>query len=223
MTSSSSNQKQAPSTEQIKKDVKKDAKNIEKKVVEESENLKEQGKEKAAELNAKGKEKASEASAKGQELFNEASAKGQEFLDEASDKSKEFLAEAKKELNYLEEEGKDLLSKFIKWAKSTGKSIGQSLNKAGSEVSRVSSQAISRTSIELQNPVVVTQLAVIAGGLSAGYLGYLERQRINTDNKYVVGIHASIITGLVLLDGYLFNTYYPKYDKKTTRIEKATK
>ena len=208
----SSSNEPAPSNEQIKKDLKKDAKNIEKKVAQESENLKEQGKEKANELSAKGQEKA-----------NELSAKGQEFFDEASAKGKEFLEEAKKELNHLEEEGKDLLSKFVKWVKATSRSVGQSLNKTANEVSKVTSQAVSRTSVELQNPVVVTQLAVVAGGLSAGYLGYLERHRINTDNKYVVGLHASIITGLVLLDGYLFNTYYPKYDKKTTRVEKATK
>ncbi|EER31663.1 conserved hypothetical protein [Candida tropicalis MYA-3404] len=219
----SSSNEPAPSNEQIKKDLKKDAKNIEKKVAQESENLKEQGKEKANELSAKGQEKANELSAKGQEFFDEASAKGKEFLEEANDKSKEFLEEAKKELNHLEEEGKDLLSKFVKWVKATSRSVGQSLNKTANEVSKVTSQAVSRTSVELQNPVVVTQLAVVAGGLSAGYLGYLERHRINTDNKYVVGLHASIITGLVLLDGYLFNTYYPKYDKKTTRVEKATK
>ncbi|RCK55735.1 hypothetical protein Cantr_05040 [Candida viswanathii] len=202
----------APSNEQIKKDLKRDAANIEKKVAQESENLKKQGKEKAAEAQAKGKE-----------YLDEASARGKEFLDEANDKSKEFLEEAKKELNHLEEEGKDLLSKFVAWVKSTSQSIGQSLNKTGDEVAKTTSEAVSRTSVELQNPVVVAQIAVIAGGLGAGYLGYLERHRINTDNKYVVGIHASIITGLVLLDGYLFTTYYPKYDKKVTKIDKVTK
>lgn len=196
----------APSNEQIKKDIKKDADNIAKKGKEESEHLKKQG-----------KEAVDEASEKGKEFIDQANKKGKELLDEANDKSKEFLKEARKELNHLEEEGQNLLSQFVAYVKSTANSIGQSLNKAGAELQLATSAAVSRTSVELQNPVVIAQIAVAAGGAAAGYLAYLERYRINTDNKYVVGIHASIITGLVVLDGYLFSTYYPKYDKKVAK------
>ncbi|EMG46621.1 hypothetical protein SBY92_005447 [Candida maltosa Xu316] len=182
----------APSIDQLKK---KDADSIEKIVAEEAGKLQQQG----------------------EEELEQANAKGREFLEEANEKGKEFLKEAKKELNHLEEEGKDLLSKLVAWVKSTATCVGETLTKVSSDAQVATSNAVSKTAVELQNPVVVAQVAVVAGGIGAGYLAYLEKHRINTDNKYVVGIHASIITGLVLLDGYLFTTYYPKYDKKAAK------
>ena len=133
-------------------------------------------------------------------------------------KSKEFLKEARKELNHLEEEGQNLLSQFVAYVKSTANSIGQSLNKAGAELQLATSAAVSRTSVELQNPVVIAQIAVAAGGAAAGYLAYWKDIELTPTNKYVVGIHASIITGLVVLDGYLFSTYYPNTIKKLNKL-----
>ena len=60
------------------------------------------------------------------------------------------------------------MSQFVAYVKSTANSIGQSLNKAGAELQLATSAAVSRTSVELQNPVVIAQIAVAAGA-AAGY------------------------------------------------------
>lgn len=77
----------------------------------------------------------------------------------------------------------------------------------------VSKDSVNAAGKELQNPVVVGQLAVVAGGATACYFVSQERARINSDNKYVVAIHAGIITGLILADVYVFQQLYPKYKK----------
>lgn len=76
-----------------------------------------------------------------------------------------------------------------------------------------SKENIEALSTELQNPVVLGQLAVIGAGATAGWYVYAERARINASNKFVVALHASIITGLILADFYTFQKLYPKYKK----------
>ncbi|KAK6457540.1 uncharacterized protein RJT20DRAFT_133001 [Scheffersomyces xylosifermentans] len=138
-----------------------------------------------------------------------------DVTDDAIKKVKEASEDLKKELNELEKEGKSLWAKFISSVESAASSLKSSLSDAGATVQSTASSALTTTSKELQNPVVLIQALVGAGGIAAGYLVATERHRIDFDNKVVVGVHAAVITGLVLLDGYLFNTYYPKYDKKT--------
>lgn len=77
-----------------------------------------------------------------------------------------------------------------------------------------SKKAACVASTELKNPVVVSQVLLGLSGSVASYILYAERGRINTNNKAVIAIHAGIITGLVLLDGFLVKTYYPKYKKQ---------
>lgn len=93
------------------------------------------------------------------------------------------------------------------------KALNGSANNIGVKVQSYSGCVAERTVVELKNPVVVTQLGVAVAGIVGGYFAYLERSRINTSNKAVLAIHGSIITGLVIADGLLFQKYYPKYKK----------
>ncbi|KAK6465561.1 hypothetical protein DFJ63DRAFT_327176 [Scheffersomyces coipomensis] len=120
----------------------------------------------------------------------------------------------KKQLKEFEKEGEDFIAKLFESFKRFGTQSKDTLYSFVTKATETSSTALSKTAVEFQNPVVIAQTVIGITGIAAGYAAYLERHRINTDNKLVVSIHASIITGLVLLDGYLFTTYYPKYDKK---------
>lgn len=66
---------------------------------------------------------------------------------------------------------------------------------------------------ELQNPAVLGQLALVAGAVSALCYVNSEKTRIRTDNKYVVAIHAAVITALVVGDVYVFRKLYRKSKK----------
>ncbi|CAK9438765.1 uncharacterized protein LODBEIA_P29890 [Lodderomyces beijingensis] len=218
----------APSNEQIKKDLKKDAENIHKKAAADVEDAKEQGKAKAEDLKKQGKQTVDELKARGefdaenlkksgQELYEAASERGQQIYDAAAEKGHEAYEAAKKDFDEFEKEGKTFLSQLWADIQSFSKRVGTVVQKNAQALQETSGQALSRAGVELQNPVVITQLFVTAGGAAAAYLVYLERHRIKSDNNYVVGLHASIITGLVLLDGFLFEKYYPKYDKKSSK------
>ncbi|CAI5757646.1 unnamed protein product [Candida verbasci] len=191
-------QGKAPSNEQIKKDLKRDADNVAKKAEEKSEELAGKSKQESERLQKQGKE----------------------FLNDASEKGNELYEEAKKEFNHLENEGKDLFSKLYGFLNEKAQCASQQFSKFSTQLSKNTKDLSNRLYLELQNPVVLTQLVVIAGGAAAAYQGYLERHRIRSENNVVLGLHASIITGLVLVDGFLFNKYYPKYDPKTTTFYK---
>ena len=231
-----------PSHEQLKKDLKKDAENTKNRAVADVNELKNQGQAKAEELKKEGKAKAAELKKEGEakaeqakkatgqeaedlkqaskELLEAARERGEVIYDAAAEKSQEAYEATRKELDRLEEEGRSLLAKISASIQRGAQQLGQFLQKSGENIQVGVSQAASRTAVELQNPVVVTQLFVVAGGAAAGYLGWLERYRIRSDQNAVVGIHAGVITGLVLLDGFLFNKYYPQYDPKRTTVRK---
>ncbi|KAK6201329.1 uncharacterized protein RJT21DRAFT_1274 [Scheffersomyces amazonensis] len=120
----------------------------------------------------------------------------------------------KKELRKFRKEAESYFAKLLDSLKRVGAQAQTSIQGVASKASKTSSTVFSQTVTELQNPVVIAQTVVGITGIAAGYAAYLERSRINTDNKLVLSLHASIITGLILLDGFLFTTYYPKYDKK---------
>lgn len=117
---------------------------------------------------------------------------------------REHVKDFKKELHDLEEEGKSYLTKFINCARTRISGL----------VDSVSNTSVESVAEEFKNPVVVAQALVGLGGLVAGYFTWLERHRINTDNRVVVATHSAIITGLILVDGYLFKTYYPQFNKR---------
>lgn len=119
----------------------------------------------------------------------------------------------KKELGELEEEGKSLYAKFVSCVLEKLKKLSESLSKYTACAQKTGGEVAQKTVVELQNPVVATQVVVGVTGAVAGYLAYLERGRIQTENKAVVFIHASVVTGLLLVDGFLFNKYYKQFRK----------
>ncbi|KAI5955760.1 hypothetical protein KGF54_001262 [Candida jiufengensis] len=232
------NHHNAPSNEQIKKNLKKDAEDIKLKAQEDAADAAEEGSKKVNELKAEGSKtaknlqkegskKADELKKSGEEYGEELRKSGKEFVEAVNErgeviyeaineKSQEAYDAAKKEFNHLEKEGKNIFSQLSASVQQGAQNFGSYLQETGKSISKTSQDLFSRLSIELQNPVVLSQIFVVAGGLTAGYYGYLERHRIRSDNNVVVGLHASIITGLVLLDGYFVSKYYPQYDKKRT-------
>lgn len=138
----------------------------------------------------------------------------QEFEKKSRDYVKEATEEISKDINDIEDRGKGLIGQISASLKKSKETLCYHLGNAFKKTSETSSCALVKTSEELKNPVVIAQSLVTVAGAASGYLLYLERHRINTDNKVVLGIHASVITGLILVDGYLFSKFYPKYDKK---------
>ncbi|KAG7662407.1 uncharacterized protein J8A68_004055 [[Candida] subhashii] len=128
-------------------------------------------------------------------------------VNEVVDESVDKVSESK-------DEGKSVCKKVVANIKGAFSAVANAFCSAGAKVQSTTCSTVSRVGTELSNPVVAAQVVVVAGGAAAGYLAYVERNRLNTDNKVFVCVNASIITGLVVLDGFLFNKYYPKYDKK---------
>lgn len=127
--------------------------------------------------------------------------------EDAIKKGKAATDNVKKDLKELEKESRPYIEQATKFVKEKYQAAA---NFVGSYVNK---DTVAAAGNELQNPVVLGQIAVILGGATAGWFVYSERARIRSDNKYVVGIHAAVITGLVLADGVLFSQLYPKYKK----------
>ncbi|CUM67834.1 uncharacterized protein PRCAT00005542001 [Priceomyces carsonii] len=146
--------------------------------------------------------------------FNKTKKDVSKKASEATEKKGNRGDEFKKEVDDLEKEGKTYFNKLVAFIKEKSSCASKVFSANFKEGQKKTSAALAKTSEEFQNPVVIAQALVGVTGVFAGYLTYLERHRIDTDNKLVLGIHGSIITGLVLLDGFLFRKYYPKFDKK---------
>lgn len=157
-----------------------------------------------------GKDASKEASKEAEKVKKDAS----KAKDEAVKKGKAYALEAKKEFRELEKESKPYIDSAANFLK-------EKYNQAASFVSQyVNRDTVNAAGQELQNPVVLGQLAVILGGATAGWFVYAERARIRSENKYVVGLHAAIITGLVVADSYIFSALYPKYSKTQPKVKK---
>lgn len=148
-----------------------------------------------------------------QQEFEELKQEAKEDAEHATRLGKAKARELKKELHDLEDEARPYWEKAVAQVKAQAAKLSEYFGKSSDTVQTYSSKALSTTYQELQNPVVVVQTLVGITGAVAGYIAYLERKRINTDNKVVLFAHASIVTGLVLADNYLFSKYYPKYKK----------
>lgn len=138
---------------------------------------------------------------------NKASQKADKFSKEASETGKKTAEEVKKELGELEKKSAPYVESFTNFVKEKYNAV------AGYVSQKVNKDNLKAAGQELKNPVVLGQLAVIVGGATAGLYVYSERARIRSDNKYVVAIHAGIITGLVLADGFIFSKLYEKSKK----------
>ncbi|EGW34688.1 uncharacterized protein SPAPADRAFT_57741 [Spathaspora passalidarum NRRL Y-27907] len=92
--------------------------------------------------------------------------------------------------------------------------VVDSVTKTANCAQTTACSTVSRVGVELQNPVVLAQVAVIASASAAGYFAHLEKYKIKSDNRAINCLNAAALTALVLADGFLFNQYYSKYDKK---------
>lgn len=137
----------------------------------------------------------------------EAAKEAKKVTEEATKKAKKQAEIVKGEIDDFKKDTAPYLEKAINYVKDTYAQVSSAVS------SRVNSQTASQAVTELQNPVVISQLALIAGGATAGWFVYSERAHIRSDNKIVVAIHAGIATALILGDVYLFQNLYPKYKK----------
>lgn len=139
--------------------------------------------------------------------FERAKKQASKAAEDAVRAGKEQAKHLKKELKELEEDAKPYVEKFVGYVKEQYAYLTNYVASIGN------SDVVKTAGEELQNPVVVGQLAVIAAGATAGWFVLSEKARIRLDNKYVVAIHAGVITALVLGDAYVFQQLYPKYKK----------
>jgi uncharacterized phage infection (PIP) family protein YhgE len=148
------------------------------------------------------------------EQFEDLKNKTKTTLKKVSADLKETVDQAEKEFDKLEKESKSVFNDIASFINKKLVELNGQLNGTLTKLSKSTSQAVSSAYAELQNPVVLVQTVIGLTGIAAGYVAYVDRHRIRSDNNMVLGIHASIITGLVLVDGYLFNKYYGRYQKK---------
>lgn len=131
----------------------------------------------------------------------------------------EVELEAKKAAKALRDEASKIEKEWESFKKnSTVESVvdyvKQLLATVGSYFNKTfSTETVATVSTELKNPAVVGQIAVIGAGAAAGWFVFSESDRIRSDNKYVVALHAGIITAVVLADVYAFQYLYPKGKK----------
>lgn len=196
--------------EELKADADQSRKEIERDLNAAAHNAKKQGKEAYHNAKKQGKEAYDAAAKKLEEAYAQAKVK----YDELKKQGGQAFEEYKKEFELIEREYHAKAKSFCNDVSRDLKSFdNQYLNGAGQRVAASLDRLASRVWTELQNPVVVVQGLVSAVGLSALYIGYTDRHRINLDNPIVVSAHAAIITGLVVADKLLFDKYYPKYKK----------
>jgi len=148
------------------------------------------------------------------EEFEDLKNKSKKTLKKASGDMKEKYDQAEKELSELEKESKSFINDAAAYISKELLKLNTQLGSIFTNLSKSTTDVVSSAYVELQNPVVLVQTVIGLTGIAAGYVAYVDRHRIRTDNNLVLGIHASIITGLVVVDGYLFNKYYPKFQKK---------
>lgn len=137
----------------------------------------------------------------------EAAKEVKRVASEAAKASKEQAEVIKEELDELEKKLAPYFEKVVGFLQEKYAAFVSTVN------ANVNKDTLNQASEELQNPVVLSQLALIAGGATAGYFVYSERAHIRLENKYVVAIHAGLVTALVLGDVYVFQKMYPKYKK----------
>lgn len=139
--------------------------------------------------------------------FEEFKKKTNAAVDRGAKKVKDLSKDAN-------ENGEAYLNKFIASVKTGINNVTKSVRDFTANFGDNSTQLVAKASEEFKNPVVITQALVGISGLVAGYMTYLERHRIHSDNRVVLATHGAIITGLIVADGYLFQKYYPQYKSK---------
>ncbi|CDR38965.1 CYFA0S02e09626g1_1 [Cyberlindnera fabianii] len=177
----------------------------------------------AAEKDAKNLK--AEANKQAESASKEAGKAAEDFKAAASDAKDKATKKAKEIGDDLKKAEKDASDKIKKeYDANKGpvidffKKIGAKISEAASYVVESTKSAAVTTSEELKNPVVASQVAVTIGAIAGLSAGIAQREKIfrfKSDNE-ITAILAGL-AGLVVLDGYLFKTYYPKYDKKSLK------
>lgn len=139
--------------------------------------------------------------------FKEFKRKTHDAVDRGAKKVKDFSKEAN-------DNGEAYFNRFISSVKTGISNVTKSVSDFTANFGDNSTQLLAKASEEVKNPIVITQALVGISGLVAGYVTYLERHRIHSDNRVVLATHGAIITGLIVADGYLFQKYYPQYKSK---------
>lgn len=142
-----------------------------------------------------------------EEEFEKIKKEASKIAEESVRAGKEKVKDFKKELADWESKGKPYFEKALSYVQEKYAAVSSYVQ------ATVNSEQSTKARKELQNPVVIGQLAVILGAATAGYFVYAERARIRTENKYVLALHAGVVTALVLGDKYVFEKLYPKYKK----------
>lgn len=219
--------------EDIKEDVKKDAKAAGKAAEEFKEDAKKvvsekasQVKEGAADLAKDVKKKvnkeakdlpqnAEELKKDAHKLANKAYSKGKEIAQEGQDALHQFAEDHEDEIKEFEERTKSLWELVVAHTTKAVEQVSNFVSAKSQCASNQATKAVVNTKRELQNPAVVGQIGVAVAAAAAGYITFVERKhRINTNSKTVLGVHASVVTGLILLDAFVFKRAYNRYDKK---------
>lgn len=146
---------------------------------------------------------------------NKAYAKGKEIAKDGHEAIHQFAEDHEDELKEFEERTKSLWELVVTHTTKAVQQVSNFVTAKSQCASNMASQTAVKTKRELQNPAVVGQIAVAVAAAATGYITFVERKhRINTNSKTVLGVHASVVTGLILLDAYVFKRAYNKYDKK---------
>lgn len=204
-----------PERDQVETEIDRDYKELKSKVV----NAAEGGKEKASELKSKAETKGSELKSQAEKTAHDLKSDAKDKLSKLEKDGKEALKDGKKKLGEFEQSSKNAIDKVYQFIREKLVYIDNNLGGFGGRIIGTTSYHLTKFYHELANPVVLVQSIVGLVGLSAGYIAYKDRYRINTDNSLVIGIHASVLTGLILTDKWLFNKYYPKFKQSDATIE----
>lgn len=128
-------------------------------------------------------------------------------LPKLGEEAKKAEKEAAEKLKKKYDENKGPVLNFIR-------SISEKITKATDYVVAKTSSGAVVAKEELKNPAVATQTVVGIGAISAAIVALQDRQRIfrfKSDNE--ISLILAAVAGFVVLDGYLFSVFYPKYKK----------
>jgi 23S rRNA G2069 N7-methylase RlmK/C1962 C5-methylase RlmI len=169
-------------------------------------------------FDAKLENDANKASQKAEDTGKNLKAQAKDAADKTQSKAKELHGDLQK----AEKDAADKIKKEYDNHKGPAidcfNAIAVKVSQAAFYVVNTTKSAASWAAEELKNPVVATQAVVAVGAIAGLIAGIQERSKIfryKSDGE-ITAILAGL-AGLVVLDGVLFNKYYPKYDKKSLK------
>lgn len=144
--------------------------------------------------------------------------KAKEVAKDITSNAKALKDDVKKETSKLGDEIKKEYNEHKGPVIEFFQKISNDIKSTASYFFDLSKQGVAKAQTELQNPVVATHAVIGIGAVVGLITGIKERSRIfggKTDLEITTILAA--LTGLVALDLYVFQSLYPKYDKKTLK------